>query len=485
MRYSFRKKPYKHQVKALRKLLDNKFGGALLMEPRTGKTKVVVDYASILWRAGKIRHVLVVCPIAALTVWRREIRESCADPLAVVQIWDRDVRASVPDPPDDPEHLVFVLINDDAFSVTDKRSKGAGRLELRNIFRRWGTDLCVVDESHRMKTPSAKRSRVLHMLGEFSTYRVIMTGTPVTKRKRVSDIYSQWKFLNPARFAKIGITTHADFKDHFQVWTTRPGYPLWLRNKNTKQLRKLIHKDAYEIALADCRDMPKRLPDQIISVSLADSRQPYDDMVRDMIAELESGDRTVADISLVQIMRLAQITSGFAKTDRGEIVRIGDEKLRVLRSLLEDWFEAGEKIIVAARFREDIRAIAEVGAALRVPVSVYQGGMSIDEKDAAIEQFQKAQGAALFVGQPKAMSLSIDLSVSHTMVWYSLTNSYVDWDQACKRIALSPLPQSYVYLRAEDTIDEELYLSLKQDKDVVDMIRRSPERLLKTSYAPR
>src|SRR3546814_10797975 len=46
--YRFKTRPYAHQKEALRQLISNGYGGALLMEPRTGKTKTTIDYMSML-----------------------------------------------------------------------------------------------------------------------------------------------------------------------------------------------------------------------------------------------------------------------------------------------------------------------------------------------------------------------------------------------------------------------------------------------------
>lgn len=72
--------------------------------------------------------------------------------------------------------------------------------------------------------------------------------------------------------------------------------------------------------------------------------------------------------------------------------------------------------------------------------------------------------------QPQAASLGIDLSTASVMVWYSLTNSYVDFSQTCDRIALSAKKTAFLYLLAEDTVDYDLYESLLTDGDVAKLM---------------
>src|SRR3546814_20611258 len=61
---------YDHQKKALRRIIETRGVCALLMDPGTGKTAVVIDYARAL--APKVERpvrVLVLAPLVALASW--------------------------------------------------------------------------------------------------------------------------------------------------------------------------------------------------------------------------------------------------------------------------------------------------------------------------------------------------------------------------------------------------------------------------------
>ena len=73
----------------------------------------------------------------------------------------------------------------------------------------------MLDESHKIKSPSGKASNLLVSMHSDFKYRLILTGTPLTKAKRPFDIYMQWKFLNPERFAHV--PTVAEFKEHWKA----------------------------------------------------------------------------------------------------------------------------------------------------------------------------------------------------------------------------------------------------------------------------
>ena len=475
--YRYKTRPYKHQVQALKKLLKTGYGGALLMEPRTGKTKTAIDYMAILAQGGKVRRVIIVCPLSVIGVWEDEIRRHCKYPVNIV-VWDRLGRQAH-NLPSTPGHINIVILNYDAFSISDKKSK-FGQKALRAALRAWKAHLMILDESHRIKSPSARKTYYLWSTAwdfgrsrhkpraNLIPYRLIMTGTPVTKGKRLFDVYSQWKFLNPERFVDLG--TFDLFKHHFGVWTERNGYPQWIRNQNEDELRARIAEDAFLIKREQCFDLPPR-SDQVIPITLSnETRRVYDEMEAEMLSKLKNGEITTASIKLVQSLRLAQITSGLSKTDEGKLYAIGSEKLDATRDILSDLFEADEKVVVAARFRGDHRRLEKLGEQLRVPVYRVVGGQNRGERDRAIRDFRANDSKALMLIQPQAASLGIDLSTASVMIWYSLTNSFVDFSQACDRIALSAKKTAFLYLLAEGTVDHDLYASLQTDGDVASIM---------------
>ena len=493
-KYRYKRRPYVHQVKALKKLLSSGWGGALLMEPRTGKTKVAIDYISVLHMAGKANRVLVVGPVVAIEVWKQQLIDNCPVKYRLT-IWDSKGRKTTSLPPYGQDILDIVLINYDAFSTPGRiRGKDAdgnilrsktrgGRFDMKRMFIRWQPQVIILDESHRIKSPSAKKSTALHSIGKHAEYRVIMTGTVVTKSKRLFDVYSQWRFLNPNRFAGMNF---GEFKSHFGRWQAMDKYSRWLGNRNEDELHEKIHLDSYSITRAECYDLPK-ITTQIIRVPLEESAELYDQMAEDMVARIHTGEITEASIRLVQRLRLQQITSGITKTmpsaqyPQGRVVVVGSEKLRMIESRLEDLMEMDEKVVIGALFKPDIQRIMAVAKKLKVPVFTIHGGIKSSERGGMVSGFHKAQGGAIFIGQPAAAGEAIDLSCASILQWYSLTPSWVNFTQFTDRIALSDRPTFHEFYLAEGTVDELMYETLLEDSDIGKKMITSPERLLRLS----
>lgn len=511
--YKFKKKPYKHQVAALRKLLTNEFpdgsrGGALLCEPRTGKTKVAVDYIAILHQFHGVNRVVMVGPKVAIQVWKDQLRENMPYKYRVTP-WDRKGRKNYILPPYGQDILDIVLINYDAFStpgafrvhrsgplkgqvIEDEggaklRSKSrGGRYDMIKMIKRWQPQAIILDESHRIKSPSAKKATAMHSLGKVADYRVILTGTVVTKSKRLFDIYSQWKFLNPSRFGNMNFS---EFKSYYGKWRSMGNYEKWMGNMHEDDLHALIHEDSFSITREECYDLPE-MTTQIIPVELEESAEAYLQMAEDMVARIHTGEITEASIRLVQSLRLQQITSGFTKTSptpqypKGRIVDVGHEKLRMIESRLEDLMEADEKVVIGALFKQDIARLEHLASkVLKVPTFIISGATPQKERDDAPKAFSKVPGGAIFIGQPAAAGEAIDLSAASILQWYSLPSSWVNFRQFSDRIALSDKPTFHEFFLARGTVDEDRYETLMVDGDIGKKMIQSPERLLRLREA--
>lgn len=508
--YKFKTKPYAHQRAAIKKLLSSGWGGALLCEPRTGKTKTVIDYISILHQFEGVNRVIVICPVVAIQVWKDQLAENCPVKYRLV-IMDREGRKYGAMPSFGKDILDIVIINYDAFSTpgefvvdrktgeakTDEhgnkkrsRTKG-GRYAMLNMVKKWQPQMIVLDESHRIKSPSAKKTRAIWSLGPLADYRVLMTGTVVTKSQRLFDIYSQWKFLNPERFVHDDVDrtplTFAEFKAEYGRWLPRENYQKYLGARNENKLHALIHKDSFSITREECYDLPPSTP-QIIPVQLEESAATYDAMAEDMVARIELGEITEASIKLVQALRLQQITSGFAKTaptpkyPEGRLAIVGSEKLRAIQDRLEDLMEADEKVVIGALFKADIARLQELGKKLGVPTFAIHGGVKQVDRAPIPREFSKVKGGAIFIGQPAAAGEAIDLSAASILQWYSLPSSWVNFRQFTDRIALSSKPTFHEFYLAQGTIDELKYQTLMVDGDIGKMMITSPERLLRIGH---
>ena len=465
--YRARTRPYAHQRSALKKLLQNGYGGALLMEPRTGKTKTCIDWAGIIRSIRDLDIVVVFAPAPVLPVWEQELKVHCSVPYDAL-LWDARARAKkiVPTPGD---KLLWVLVNYEALSAGGRVTKSgnesvkAGRGWVKNTLKR----LCekyhvaiVLDESHRIKSCSSKAATALFTLGSKAEYRVIMSGTPVTKHNRPGDIYSQWKFLNPQRF--LDVPTKMDFMRRYSNPISNGyGYAQFKGIRNERELRERMMEDSYTVTRDECFDLPKRADESIPVILSPQSREAYDSIESSGVWE-----ETVATHVLSRLTELTKITGGHTGEDW---TPLGTEKLDALRGILEDHIEEATPLVVAARYRAEIVRICGLCQSLGVPSMTIQGG---SDTAAELERWRALDGCRVMILQPQSGSLGIDLREADHLVWYSLVYQWTDYSQTCDRIALCERPTTITHLLAQDSVDFDIARILQEDGDVVETIMR-------------
>lgn len=505
MKYRFKTRPFVHQVRGVKFALrqfQKGLGVAFLFEPRTGKTKTTVDTLGVLHHKYGVRRVLVIAPNRVLGTWVHEIHTHC--PLTVQTIvWDRKARKTTLPKSVGPYDLQVVIVNFEAFGTpgrrtpSGRRSRSSGRFKHRKLIYDWvGNDqhaACVIDEGHKLKSPSGKASNLIVSMRDRFAYRFLLTGTPITKAKRAADIFMEWQWVNPERFASWG-ATYQEFREHTGVWTYQNNIPIWRRAKpeGMRDLQRGLHADGMVVHRADCFDLPPKLPDRIVHVELSPvTKQAYDDMANDLVVMLENGEISEASIPLVVTLRLSQITSGFigiqkphpTREDKFISVarRISTEKLKALKELLvEETIEREEKVVICARFKSDLDAIQKLCTHLKIPWWSIRGGDTRSATDEALRAFRvHDDGPAAMIVQPSAGGVGIDMSTASHLVWYSLVPSWVDFTQMNDRIALSPTGVQYTFLIATGTVDQLIYETLQLDGDVSREILKRPERILR------
>ena len=194
MNYKFKTKPFEHQLKALEESWD-KENFAYFMEMGTGKSKVLLDNAAILYDKGEINGLLLIAPKGVYKNWYdSEIPTHLPNHIhKKVVLWkttDKTIkqRKILNTLFETGTDLHILIMNVETFSTGDGAAFAAKFLSCHN-------SLIAIDESTTIKTPSAKRTKSIVKLADTARYRRIMTGSPVTKNPL--DLFSQCEFLDP------------------------------------------------------------------------------------------------------------------------------------------------------------------------------------------------------------------------------------------------------------------------------------------------
>ena len=460
MMYKFKTKPYAHQITALEKSW-HKDEYAYFMEMGTGKSKVLVDNIAMLYDKGSINGALIIAPKGVYRNWfSQEIPQHLPSHVDYKTVlW-----TALTSKTKDKEYqqlfkvdidLHILIMNVEAFST----KKG---LEFATRFLRCHNTLMAVDESTTIKTPTAKRTKSILVLGKYAKYRRILTGSPVTKSPL--DLYTQCGFLNEELLA---FTSYYSFRNRYATMLDRNfggrrvqivgGY------KRLDELAGLLKPFSYRVLKEECLDLPEKTYVQR-EVELTDEqKQTYSTMKAAALASLK-GKMATAPHILTQLMRLHQITCGHLKNDDGTITSLKSNRINSLMELLE---EVDGKVIIWANYIYDIKQIvAAIGKKYGEDSIVqYYGAIPSEMRQKYIEIFQDPDSKArFFIGNPQTGGYGITLTAAKTVVYYS--NGYdlekrLQSEDRAHRIGQKNMV-TYVDLITPKTVDEKIRKALRK-----------------------
>jgi SNF2 family DNA or RNA helicase len=462
---------YKHQVAAARQIMEQGGMGLLHMEMGTGKTLSALSVAGALTVRDKIDHVWIFCTKSAISVWENELKNFGLDYSLTVQMEHKETREAPfylnCTPIDTPLNIHIIT-----YDMAWRRTQILDSLTSRT--------LAICDEVQKIKSPSSKRSRFLYRVGQRVDYRIGLSGTPAPKGP--FDYYAIFRFINPKVFG----TNFSKFKTTYGEWAPYPRHWLMYHFKNLDELKQLVQTHAYSIQKTECLDLPKKTR-QIIDVALSRMEtEIYDKLETDFVALVEGeSERTglpiervvMADHILPRLMRLAEITAGFTRTPSGETLWVGESKLNTLVEHIEPLLDAGERVVVFARFRPEIEAISEalrdahLDSGKHVGLGSITGDNSTEDRRKAIEIFINGTSQVL-VCSLAAASESIDLSASAYTFFFSIDYdlSHVEQADARNDRIGQTRPMTTYFLQARGTVDEYMYRAVVEKRQMQDWI---------------
>lgn len=461
--YPVRAKMFRHQVRAANMALIQlsskpSAGFGLLFEMGCGKTLTAIAIMGALYCQHKITRVLVVAPSSVCSVWPHDLAAFAAFPYEVrVLLGEKKQRLealhSLTDYPNTANRLLVAVIN---YEATHREG-------IFEALEGYAADLIICDESQRIKNPRAAQSRAVQMLGDRAACRLILSGTPV--QNSVIDLYSQYRFLDPGVF---GANFYA-FRNRYCQMGGYGGHEV----VGFQQMDELVRKEhsiALRVTKAECLDLPgQTFVRRYVQLEPAAQRL-YAQIARASCAELENGEHVTASIVLTKLLRLMQLTGGFVQADGGDRPRpAGSAKLDALADILEDYVqEAGQKLVVFARFRPEIAAICQLLEQRGIRYGRIDGEVPMDQRGAIVETFQQDPGVKVFVAQIQTAGLGITLHAASAAVFYSLDFNYANYAQALARIHRigQAQPVTYIHLLAEHTVDDQVLDALERKEDL-------------------
>ena len=462
MKYKFKTKPFKHQAEALEKACDQQYY-AFFMEMGKGKTKVAIDNLAMLYLKNKVDAALIIAPKGVYDNWvTLEIPKHLPDEVPVKMMrWQPRLSKTY-----QKELEIFVkhrfdglkifVMNIEALS-TSKGTKIAGVFLIQNE-----DNMIIIDESTTIKNRGASRTKNLMTLKGYSSYRRILTGSPITKSPM--DLYSQCSFLSTRA---LNFSSYYAFQGRYAIIKQRAfgarSFQEIVGYRNLEELNEKLEQFSTRTLKEECLDLPDKLYTRR-NITMSDEQNSvYNQMKKLALAQLDSGELSTTASILTQIMRLQQICCGFFQPDVGEIRQLPNNRLSELLDITD---ELQGKAIIWASFTHDIQQIARSLRDRFGPdsVALYYGDTPQEDRQKIVHKFQDMTSELrFFVGQPKTGGYGITLSAATTVIYYS--NSYdlenrLQSEDRAHRIGQKK-NVTYIDLVCPNTIDEKILEALK------------------------
>jgi SNF2 family DNA or RNA helicase len=428
---------FPYQAEAFLATKDLPFA-AVFHEQGLGKTKIGIDLALYWIQSKALDSVIIVTKRGLIQNWIDELRFHTH---VIPRLISQDRKAN------------FLAFNSPAriyLTHYEVLTSEQSRLELFSETRTLGI---ILDESHKIKNPTTAITRALFRLSQHFVKRVIMTGTPVANRPY--DLWSQIFFLDQG--AALG-------KD-FEAFRKQ----LDLSNDLARDDEKAHH---FEEALARVfgliRDFTVRETKQGADIQLP--QKNYKTVTVEMEARqaelyaqykkefaailLQSGQPVLdeAEDSLKRLLRLVQVASNPRLID--DSYRETPAKMYVLRNLVDEIIDRGEKVIVWTSFTANVDWLAKefrTYGAVRI-----HGKLSYEQRTSSIKAFKMDPECSVLVATPASAKEGLTLTVANNAIFFDRSFSLDDYLQAQDRI--HRISQSkdctITILKAEGTIDD-------------------------------
>jgi SNF2 family DNA or RNA helicase len=328
-------KPYPYQLKGIAFLMP-RHAALIADEMGLGKTMQTIIALRLLFHAGMIRRVLVVCPKPLVVNWTRELRTWGDDVPFEVVSGDLAARRAIWFASKCPLKLVnYELLTRDADLVADERVQ---------------FDVVVLDEAQRIKNKESKTAQVVRSLHRQRSWA--MTGTPI--ENRIDDLVNIFAFVDEERIP--------------------PETPAKLLPQLTSDC--ILRRVKEEVAT----DMPpKVIRDAHLELTPA-QRAAYDRAEKEGIVQLNGlGDTITVQHVFELVMRLKQICNFDPATGQSA-------KLEQMAADMAEVAASGRKAIVFSQWVEPLEIIAR--ALEPFGPLLYHGKIPHRERQAILDRFK-------------------------------------------------------------------------------------------------
>jgi SNF2 family DNA or RNA helicase len=398
-------KPFKHQIETAAFLTMHR-RCFCFNEQGLGKTAAAIWASDFLMNQGKIKRVLVVCPLSIVdAAWLSDLFSFAMHRKADIAHGSRDKRVKVI-----RSDAEYVIINFDGIAiVADEIARG-------------GFDCVIVDEATSYKNPNTTRWKALYSVLKQDTWLWLMTGTPAAQSPL--DAFGLAKLVNPNAVPRY----FGSFRDMVMTKVTQFK---WMPKPDATETVHRVLQPAIRFTKDECLDLPDRTYVKR-SVELTKQQEKYYRELRNKLVVQAAGEEVTAANAAIGMNKLLQIASGAVYTDTKEVLEFDiSTRYKVLREVID---ESSKKVLVFVPFRHAINMLHEKLNTDGIAAEVISGDVTAGKRTDIFKRFQTTDAPRVLVIQPQAAAHGVTLTAANTVVWWAPTSSLEIYAQANDRV---------------------------------------------------
>lgn len=447
--------PFKHQYTIAAFLSINK-RAFCLADMGTGKTLSTLHAINYLYQLGKIKKVLVVCPLSVMRdAWSHTI-DILDSPLTCEILYSPYKQKRI-DLINNTQAQIHI-INPDGVEV------------ISNELAKQKYDLIVIDELTTYKTHKTKRWNFLNSLTENCEYVWGITGTPVPNSP--FEAYGQIKIVNPANLAGIGFSRFREDVNYSlnQRFLNSASVDRSEFNTSETSLEIVSNslKPAIRVKKEDCLDLPD-LVNTYLHCPLSPEQQKIVNQLRETgFASLSNGERIDAVNGAATVQKIIQACCGAVYDRNKEFVALNNkerikETIRLIGEAKAERTEKNKgKTLVFVPFKSVLDILYNE---LSKVYKVAKINSDVREKERAdiFNRLQNTDDLDAILAIPTTMSHGITATSASLIIWYAPIHSCETYIQACNRINRAGQTQkmTIAHLYGAD-IEARIYRSLER-----------------------
>jgi len=397
--------PFDHQKTTSAFLTMNK-RAFCFNEQGTGKTASAIWASDYLLKEGRIKRVLIICPLSIMdSAWRADLFTFAMHRTVEIAYGSAKKRKAVIE-----GAAEYVIINYDGVGIVTKD------IAAENF------DLIIADEATHYKNAQTKRWKVLNSLMTPDKWLWMMTGTPAAQSP--VDAYGLAKLVNPTAVPRFA----GSFKDQvmFRVSNFR-----WVPKDTATDTVFRVLQPAIRFTKDECLD----LPDMVYvkrEVELTRQQKKYYKLLKDKMVMDADGEQVTAVNAAVNMNKLLQISAGAVYTDEKDTLEFDiSHRYKVLREVID---ESSKKVLVFVPFRHVIDLLTDKLHDDDITTEIIRGDVPAGKRTEIFRRFQTTDDPRVLVIQPQAAAHGVTLTAANTVVWWGPTSSLETYAQANARV---------------------------------------------------